>query len=197
MSSPLNPVDGEIRRNNRIKRVLGNNSIWSRNPEDVERGKYGNWRDTDVTEFYRQLLNKDSEFKDLIKYRGIGGFSITQYDRIEEVKGADRKKAVVVTIDLEYAHAFEKAEKLIEAFKKKQIDITGYRIKNVGKNSSDQDISKILAVLPQKLPLLELFFESKNTSALKYIKDKEIDELSLLSNNKVNTLDDDWALNPW
>ncbi|WP_322949523.1 putative immunoglobulin-blocking virulence protein [Mycoplasmopsis cynos] len=194
---PLNPVDGEIRRNNRIKRVLGNNSIWSRNPEDVERGKYGNWRDTDVTEFYRQLLNKDSEFKDLIKYRGIGGFSITQYDRIEEVKGADRKKAVVVTIDLEYAHAFEKAEKLIEAFKKKQIDITGYRIKNVGKNSSDQDISKILAVLPQKLPLLELFFESKNTSALKYIKDKEIDELSLLSNNKVNTLDDDWALNPW
>ncbi|WAM11505.1 putative immunoglobulin-blocking virulence protein [Mycoplasmopsis cynos] len=85
----------------------------------------------------------------------------------------------------------------MEAFKKKQIDITGYRIKNVGKNSSDQDISKILAVLPQKLPLLELFFESKNTSALKYIKDKEIDELSLLSNNKVNTLDDDWALNPW
>ncbi|UWV81691.1 hypothetical protein [Mycoplasmopsis cynos] len=83
MSSPLNPVDGEIRRNNRIKRVLGNNSIWSRNPEDVERGKYGNWRDTDVTEFYRQLLNKDSEFKDLIKYRGIGIFyySIWSYRR--------------------------------------------------------------------------------------------------------------------
>ncbi|SYV97182.1 Uncharacterised protein, partial [Mycoplasmopsis edwardii] len=53
-------------------------------------------------------------------------------------------------------------------------------------------MAKIFAALPNKLPLLELFFESKNTSALKYIKNKEIDELSMISNNKVNTLADDW-----
>ncbi|WP_117275250.1 putative immunoglobulin-blocking virulence protein [Mycoplasmopsis edwardii] len=188
---PINGVVGEIKRNNKFKRVLGNNNIWSRSAEDIERGKFHNWNDRDVTEFYRQKYG----FGTIMK-RG-GGIYVTEYTRNEKIDGVDRDKAIVVTIDVLSKYAYENAEAVIKRFKEKEIEITGYRMKNIGKKGATQSMEKILSALPKKLPMLELFFESKNTSDLKYLKNKEIDELSMISNSKVNTLADDWAFNPW
>ncbi|VEU75236.1 Uncharacterised protein [Mycoplasmopsis maculosa] len=181
----------EIRRNNRVKRVLGNNDIWSRSPDDIERGKFHNWDDKDVTRFFREKHG----FGQIMPYRG--GIYVTEYTRKDKVEGADREKALVVTIDLESDKAFQNAKAVIERFKQREIDITGYRIKNIGKKGATQSLFDIMGALPNKLPMLELYFESKNTADLLAIKNKEIDELSLITNNRVNSLADDWALNPW
>ncbi|AKF41439.1 membrane protein [Mycoplasmopsis canis] len=183
----VNKVTGEMTRNNKIKRVFGNNDYYWRSPDDIKKGKFANWTDRDVTSYYAS--------------RGLdvygGGIKITEYTRNDVVEGATREKGVVVTLDVLEPNAYKKAEKLIKQLQEKNIEITGYRIENIGKAGSTQDMSKIFAALPNKLPLLELFFESRNTSALKYLRDKEIDELSLLTNNKVNSLHDEWAFNPW
>ncbi|SYV97283.1 Uncharacterised protein, partial [Mycoplasmopsis edwardii] len=121
-----------------------------------------------------------------------GGIYVTEYTRNEKIDGVDRDKAIVVTIDVLSKYAYENAEAVIKRFKEKEIEITGYRMKNIGKKGATQSMEKILSALPKKLPMLELFFESKNTSDLKYLKNKEIDELSMISNSKVNTLADDW-----
>ncbi|BBA22186.1 membrane protein [Mycoplasmopsis bovirhinis] len=185
----VNTVTAEYKRNNQVYRVMGNNDSYWRNSEDILKGKYANWNDRDVTAQYR------SEGLDIPN----SGIKITEYTRLAKVENAlvDREKTVVVTIDVVQPGAYQKAEKLIKDLQAKGKDITGYRLMNIGKSGADQNMDKIFAALPNKLPLLELFFESKNTTALKYLKNKEIDELSLLSNNRLNVNSDDWSINPW
>ncbi|WP_369086028.1 putative immunoglobulin-blocking virulence protein [Metamycoplasma spumans] len=186
----LNKVVGEIERNNMHKRVLGNNSKWSRSGDDILKGKYANWDDIDETARFKT----NPKFEKLLRGGGIG---IKKYTRKEAIEGESREEARVVTIDVANSSAFSKSVELIKLFQSENIDITGYRIMNIGKTGADQNMDELMKAIPKKIPMVELFFESKNTSSLKYLKDKEIDELSMFTTNKVNSLADDWAINPW
>ncbi|VEU75234.1 Uncharacterised protein [Mycoplasmopsis maculosa] len=184
----VNKVTGEMTRNNKHKRVLGNNEYWWRTPNQIEKGKYANWSDKDITNEFR---NKGYDVP-----KG-GGIVITKYTRNEEIENESRTEAIVVTIDVLQDHAYNYAKTFIEKTIANGDEITGYRIRNIGKKGANQSLFDIMKALPKKLPLLELFFESKNTADLIAIKDKEIDELALITNNRVNSLADDWAFNPW
>ncbi|EIE39576.1 hypothetical protein MCANUF31_02705 [Mycoplasmopsis canis UF31] len=184
---PYNAVLARTKNENQHFRVLGNNKDDFRTPNQIEKGKYTNWNDVDKTNYYASIgINEISG----------GGISVTEYTRKEKIEGENREKATVVTIDVSVPNAYRHAKSIMEKFISKGIEITGYRIKGIGL-SGDQNMDDILAALPQELPLLELFFESRNTSALRKIHNKKIDELGLYTNNKVNSLADDWSFNPW
>ncbi|AKF41435.1 membrane protein [Mycoplasmopsis canis] len=189
-SPPIKNGLGEIRRNNREKRVLGNDSIWSRSGDDILKGKYHNWTKLEENFSFKKNPN-------YAKFLNLGGFEINRYVIDKKLEGVDRQEARIITIDAGRSETFKKTLEFIEFIKKDGLKVDGYRILNVGKSGYNQNFDEIFAALPDKLPMLELFFESKNTTALKYLKNKEIDELSLITNNKVNSLADDWALNPW
>ncbi|SYV89736.1 Uncharacterised protein, partial [Metamycoplasma alkalescens] len=67
--------------------------------------------------------------------------------------------------------------------KANNIEITSYRIKNMGKKDPNQAFKEIMKALPNKLPHLELFFDQNatNTASLIELENKEIKELSLFT----------------
>ncbi|SYV95909.1 Uncharacterised protein, partial [Mycoplasma putrefaciens] len=84
-------------------------------------------------------------------------------------------------------------KELIKKFKdNKNINITSYRIFNMGASNGSQEFKSILSELPKKLPQLELFFSDRqtNTSSLIALEDKEIKELSLYTTG--NSLRESW-----
>ncbi|UWV94340.1 putative immunoglobulin-blocking virulence protein [Mycoplasmopsis cynos] len=73
--------------------------------------------------------------------------------------------------------------------------MTSYRIINIGRNNANQSFINIFKALPDKIPQLELFFETHNTTSLIALEDKEIDELSLYTTGNSNA--GGWSINPW
>lgn len=54
----------------------------------------------------------------------------------------------------------------------------------------------IFSEIPNKLPLLELFFATKNTTVLRRLRDKEIKELNFHTDSKQEAESNEWAINP-
>lgn len=54
----------------------------------------------------------------------------------------------------------------------------------------------IFSEIPNKLPLLELFFATKNTTVLRRLRDKEIKELNFYTDSKQEAESNEWAINP-
>ncbi|MGZ9414403.1 putative immunoglobulin-blocking virulence protein [Mycoplasma sp. 5370] len=184
-TSPLiNSTTARLTRDNSKKRVFGYNDWRGRYPDEVRNGTYPGWNKSDVTNEYSNKYN-------ITPGQGI---KFEKLKRIEPLEG-ERNEGIVVTIDVADPNALSKTKKLIEDLTKANESITSYRIINIGKKgSSNYDFFSIFKALPDKLPQLELFFETYNTSALLAIKDKEIDELSLLTTG--NSLAEGWAINP-
>ena len=90
----------------------------------------------------------------------------------------------------------QKLKKLIEDLKAKKVNITGYRIRNMGKSDSSQKFMDILKAIPDEIQLLELFFSagSSNTSSLIALENKHIKELGIYTLG--NSLLDKWSINP-
>ncbi|MBU4693064.1 putative immunoglobulin-blocking virulence protein [Mycoplasma sp. CSL7491-lung] len=185
--SPIvNKVTAEYERNNTEKRVFGFKTIYTRNPEQIANGGYYGWSNRDVTSNYASEHNLDIQPGDGIKVDHL------TRDTREEGK---LNEADVITIDASNNIGYKKALKLINDIKEKNIPVVGFRFKNIGKNDSSQKFKDIFAALPNKIPLLELFLESTNTSSLRALKDKEIDEMAFYTTT--NSLVEEWNLNPW
>ncbi|BBA22505.1 membrane protein [Mycoplasmopsis bovirhinis] len=188
---PVNNTQLRIQNDNKNRRILWNNSQWpKRNSDDVRLGNYDGWKKT-----YANAEFERDGYSDLIS--GFYGININRYTNQNPEEGK-RNEAIIVDIDVEHPKAYQNAKALIERLNAdSKYKITGYRIRNIGRTGADQDVSAIFAALPNELPLLELFFASKNTTALKYIKNKKIDELAMYTDQKLNSLANDWAFNPW
>ncbi|WP_027121420.1 putative immunoglobulin-blocking virulence protein [Mycoplasma leonicaptivi] len=185
--SPIfNKALAEYTRNNKYKRAFGNNEHWWRFSGDIESDNYKGWSKSVATEKYRSKYN-------LVKGDGIEIFEYTRKE--DNPDDQQRQKGTVVSIDVSNREGYLKTLNLIKELNKNGEEITGYKIKNIGRTSSIQEMREILAALPDKLPLLELFFESLNTSSLIELEDKEIDELGLYTS--LNSLLDEWSFNPW
>ncbi|WP_051521876.1 putative immunoglobulin-blocking virulence protein [Mycoplasma leonicaptivi] len=184
--SPIfNAVVSEIERNNLEKRVFGSKSKWNRHAGDIENGNYPGWNRTDVT----------AEIGSKYSVSGSDGFKIERLTKTADNPSKTPDGSLIVSIDVENPKGYEKSINFIKQAQANGEKISGYRIKNIGRVGATQDLKQVLAQLPQKLPLLELFFESFNSSSLIALKGKEIDELGLYTSQ--NSLSDEWAINPW
>ncbi|MGZ9756486.1 putative immunoglobulin-blocking virulence protein [Mycoplasma sp. 4423] len=187
--SPIfNSVVAEMKRNNAEKRALGYDTQWTRSPDDIARGNYPGWRkyDGDMSYKYRKYGFESGD-----------GISVTEYNK-ESSNTANPngpKKAFIMTADLANEKAFAKITNVIKNMVAANDIPLGIRILNIGKYDDAQNIRSLLSVLPKHLPLLELYFDSFNTSALEAISDKNIDELGLYTS--LNSLDERWSINPW
>ncbi|QKT05252.1 putative immunoglobulin-blocking virulence protein [Mycoplasma sp. OR1901] len=185
--SPIvNKVTAEYERNNVEKRVFGHKTIYNRNPEQIANGGYNGWSNYDITKTYASNHGLDIEPGD--------GIKVDHLTRDNSESGK-LNEADVITIDASNSVGYNKALKLINSIKSKNIQVVGFRFKNIGKNDSSQRFKDIFEALPNKIPLLELFLESTNTSSLRALKDKEIDEMSFYTST--NSLAEAWNLNPW
>nr|WP_245579614.1 putative immunoglobulin-blocking virulence protein [Mycoplasma leonicaptivi] len=184
--SPIfNAVVSEITRNNLEKRVFGSNSKWNRPADSIDLGNYPGWTKTDVTST-QEFAKYNVGYSDGIKIE-----KLTK----EKDNPSKTQDGFLITIDVANKSGYEKSINFIKSLQDDNKTITGYRIKNIGRSGASQELKDVLAQLPKKLPLLELFFESFNTSSLIALEEKEIDELGLYTSQ--NSLVDEWSLNPW
>ncbi|WP_330463503.1 putative immunoglobulin-blocking virulence protein [Metamycoplasma gateae] len=182
-----NSVTSRMERDNKERRAFGIEGWYARTPQDIADGNYRGWTKTDVT--------RSEKFKQFNVGNG-DGIKITELVRDKPEEGK-LNKGYIVEIDAANYDGYEKTKRLIESLKEKGIEITSYRIKNMGKKDVNQKFKEILKALPDKLPQLELFFDHRatNTSSLIELENKKIKELSLFTLG--NSLLDDWSLNPW
>ncbi|WP_274517371.1 putative immunoglobulin-blocking virulence protein [Metamycoplasma alkalescens] len=184
----FNVVTTRLERDNREKRVFSIDGYYGRNPDDISNGEYPGWSKAEVTsseKFKEFNVGKDDDIK------------IFELTKIEKEKNGSQRKGYAVEIDANNSDGYEKTEKLIKQLQEKNIEITSYRIKNMGDKDPNQQFKKILKALPNNIQHLELFFSPRatNTSSLIELENKKIRELSLFT--KGNPLLDNWSINPW
>ncbi|BAP39710.1 putative immunoglobulin-blocking virulence protein [Metamycoplasma canadense] len=180
-----NKVTSRLERDNKKRRGIPIKGYYGRTPDQISSGNYPGWDKQDVTK---------TKFKEF----GVGGsdgIRITELTNKNPEEG-DLKKATVVEIDASNFQGYAKTKKLIEDLKAKNIEITSYRIKNMGKKDVNQTFKEILSALPDRLTQLELFFDHRatNTASLIALENKSIKELGLYTLG--NSLLDDWSINP-
>ncbi|WP_169728196.1 putative immunoglobulin-blocking virulence protein [Mycoplasmopsis cricetuli] len=184
--SPLiNGTVVSIQRDNSEKRVFGFDSDaldFKRYSPDLIKGTYKGWTKTNITsEYHSYGITQDD------------GITISSLKKDTPINGK-RNHGIVVEVDFANVNGFNKLKKFIEDINNDKKEITSYRFLNMGKKDANQQFKDILEVLPEKLPQLELFFETKNTSALIALENKKIDEIGIFTT--MNSISDDWALNP-
>ncbi|WAM02904.1 putative immunoglobulin-blocking virulence protein [Mycoplasmopsis felis] len=153
-------------RDNQHKRAFGYDTWYGRSPSNIKEGRYDGWTKTNV---------KNQEKFNKFNIQDIGGIQIFELTRIRNPN--DFNRGYVVELDSADPKAYQRTKTLIEDFKKEGIEISSYRIFNMGKTSSSQKFLEILSVLPNELRQLELFFDASaaNTSALiNFLKIKKL-----------------------
>ncbi|WP_427902961.1 putative immunoglobulin-blocking virulence protein [Metamycoplasma alkalescens] len=186
--SEFNVVTSRIERDNKERRVFSMSGHFGRSPHDIASGEYPGWTKNDVT--------KDDKFKEF----GVGqddDIKIFELTKNEKEKDGSQRKGYAVEIDANNFAGYDKTVNLIKSLQEKNIEITSYRIKNMGDKDPSQKFKDILNSLPKNLPHLELFFSERatNTSSLIALEDKDIKELSIFTLG--NALLDNWSINPW
>ncbi|CCP24369.1 putative immunoglobulin-blocking virulence protein [Mycoplasmopsis cynos] len=181
-------INGSVERlikDNSELRTFDYNSYYGRTGKSVEEGTYPGWTKTDVT--------KNPEYA---KYK-IGDNDGIKFELIKRDVPDPKKRnqGIILTIDAENEAGYAKTLELINQLKADKKEITSYRIINIGRNNANQSFINIFKALPDKIPQLELFFETHNTTSLIALEDKEIDELSLYTTGNSNA--GGWSINPW
>ncbi|WP_051619024.1 putative immunoglobulin-blocking virulence protein [[Mycoplasma] collis] len=183
----INATQTTYARDNSEKRAFGYSDYYGRSPDSISSGKIPGWTDTDVTQ--------SAEYQ---KYNVSNSDGI-QIQKLTRDKKSDqfRNEGIRVIIDASNPSGYQKTLKLIQELKADNKEITSYQIKNMGKNDANQKFKEILEALPDKLPQLELFFITTNTSSLIALENKEIDELGIFTvGTPGKALDDDYSINP-
>ncbi|VEU59184.1 putative immunoglobulin-blocking virulence protein [Mesomycoplasma neurolyticum] len=184
----INAVKTRYQLDNAQKRAFGYVGYQSRHPGQITSGEIPGWTIKDITD--------TSEYKkyDVSNNDGIFIQKLTRDQKSENY----RNEGVRVVIDLANNKGYEKSIKLIQNLTKDKMPITSYQIKNMGKTDSNQRFKDILVALPDKLPQLELFFITTNTSSLIALENKEIDELGIFTVGTPGaSLKESWSINPW
>lgn len=180
----FNTVTSRMQNDNKNRRVFGYNEWRGRSSWETQNGEYPGWTKTNVTSEFKKYGLSDGD-----------GIVVNKLTRKTPEQGS-LNEGYIVDIDASNDQGYEKAKKIIEELKKQNINVTGYRIRNMGKFDSNQRFEDILKALPDTLPLLELFFSANaaNTSSLIALQSKRIKELGLYTLG--NSLLDEWSLNP-
>ncbi|KNG79004.1 putative immunoglobulin-blocking virulence protein [Mycoplasma sp. HU2014] len=184
-----NTVTSRITRDNLERRVFNYNSPYTRSAEDVRNGTYPGWTKQKIDVTSDPIFNK-------YKIEPNSGINVFKLERNPEVNDS-LNKGYVVELDAANTKGYDKIEGLIKEFQKDGVEITSYRIFNMGRDDGGQPFRHILSALPENLPQLELFFSDRqtNTSSLIALEHKKIKELSLYTTG--NSLRDSWSFNPW
>lgn len=184
-----NVVIGRRVNDNKNRRTFSYDSPYGRTPDDIRYGRYPGWKSTDVT-------SSDNRFKEIIKEGD--GFRLIKMERENKVNDPKQiNEGLVVEIDASNYSGYNKTLQLIEKIKKENINVTSFRIQNMGEKDSAQKFKPILEALPNEIQQLELYFSDKatNTGSLIALEHKKIKELSLYTLG--NSLKESWSINPW
>lgn len=179
-----NSVTSRIANDNKNRRVFNYEGTQTRTPDQTRNGEYPGWTKTNVTSEFQKYGVENGD-----------GISVNKLTRDKPEKD-QMNEGYIVDIDAGNNAGYEKAKELIKKLNNEKIAIVGYRIRNMGKFDANQRFEQILNEMPDKLPLLELFFHagSANTSSLIALQKKKIKELGLYTLG--NSLLDEWSLNP-
>ncbi|MBN3534645.1 putative immunoglobulin-blocking virulence protein [Mycoplasma procyoni] len=182
----INTVITRLIHDNYTRRAFGYKSEFGRTPGDLLEGKYEGWKITNIS--------KDPKWINYGIETDTDGIKVERLDKIEPDPSLKRNTGIRITIDASNRAGYTKTLELIKKLVAANEDITSYKIINIGSKDHNQAFYKIIKEIPQKLPQLELFFETENTSALFALEGKEIDELGLYTSG--NSLKEEWSIPP-
>ncbi|BAW18461.1 hypothetical protein MBVG596_0882 [Mycoplasmopsis bovigenitalium] len=174
---------------NKNRRTFSYDSPYGRSPDDIRDGVYPGWKSEDVT-------LSDQRFSGIVEAND--GFKLVKMQREKPSNEPGQiNEGLVVEIDASNYSGYNKTIKLLEKIKSENINVTAFRIKNMGEKDSAQRFKPILEALPNDIQLLELYFSDKgtNTGSLIALENKNIKELSLYTLG--NSLKESWSINPW
>ncbi|MBG0730885.1 putative immunoglobulin-blocking virulence protein [Mycoplasma sp. 'Moose RK'] len=188
-----NPVTGKNgtyrkRNENRVLNIPG----WApRTPSGIANQEFEGWTKNDVS-------TSNSEFKSAIE-KALGSGANTGSIKVYEYTPNDsnpnkssKSKITAVSLDARDNNAFQKFQDFLKATSGK---IDAVVLKNVGSGNKEQNITKILENLPEKVQKLTLFLDNKKAiNGLRAIQNKKLKELELYSNDMA--VDENWSINP-
>ncbi|MXR05773.1 putative immunoglobulin-blocking virulence protein [Mesomycoplasma flocculare] len=186
-----NPVigkNGTYRKRNE-RRVLNTPGWAPRSPFGIANQEFEGWTKSDISQEFQSEINEilgSNQNSDSIKI-----YKYTPNDQNPNKSSKSEIKAV--SLDANDENAFNKFQEFLKKTAGKKIDAVV--LKNVGSTKQGQNISQILAALPENVQKLTLFLDDqKAINGLYTLRGKKLKELELYSNTK--PIDDYWAINP-
>ncbi|WP_036433855.1 putative immunoglobulin-blocking virulence protein [Mycoplasmopsis columboralis] len=171
------------------KRYFGyDKSPHRREDNDIKNNNYPGWVKTDVTSNYSDLGVSKSDGIEVLQYNPE-----SEYARTTE---AGKSPRFVAVLDAANPSGYSKFLNFIKELGRTPFrKLDGIVIKNMGKYDRTQKFDHILSQIPDTVKKLTLIFEARDTSSLRALKDKHIEELEIYTSN--GALDKEWAINPY
>ncbi|VEU74968.1 Uncharacterised protein [Mycoplasmopsis citelli] len=180
-----NPVRNRQIANNK-KRFFGYTTEYQRSPYDIINNQYEGWKTVYDTTSWTSFGITENEGIKVLKIQPESDFAK------EQSKGQPR---ILVELDAANPKGYGDFLKFLQNVEKdpsKKID--AIVIRNMGKVDKKQKFENILSQLPNSVKKLTLVFSAHDTSSLKGLKNKNIEELELYTS--AGGIDGDWGINP-
>lgn len=159
----------------------GTNAKYGRNGDQLAKGDYPGWSKKLVTDrkYYSNgkppVWKTDSSGRQWIPDGGISVWEYTPND--DNFEGLKQGKQKMAFMDASNPNAVRD----IITFLKKNPEITGLFIKNIGTKNPDQDITDILRNIPSQIKNLSLGFDTQKILGLGELKNKTFTQVELLT----------------
>ncbi|WP_208664614.1 putative immunoglobulin-blocking virulence protein, partial [Mycoplasma nasistruthionis] len=192
-------VQWEIKQNESL--TLGNSSKWQRDPQKIIEGRFDGWGKYDETESY---INQGLTGARVTGYEYVGGKRVRKNDglRVFTYKpdannaiGIKKGNMKLLEVDASNPKGYDKWLN----FLKNNTDIKMLRIKSIGEADKNESLRSLLEQLPSHVTSVELFFATKDTSAMSGLKNKVLDNVGLYTTiPNIDEEDDrtDWGIDP-
>ncbi|MHA3796058.1 putative immunoglobulin-blocking virulence protein [Mycoplasma sp. VS31B] len=181
MDDKYNPVVQSMIKNNK-DRVLANGGKYNRQPNAILDGEYIGWDKYDVSSQVSGIV--PAKDRDKVTFDPKTGQKIKSddglrvYEYIPNGKDAvanDKPKQKMLTVDASNKLGYEKFLKILNDNR----DITMVKIDRIGASDKNESLRDLLSRLPDSVKVVNLFFYSKDTTAIAGLENKRLDEVGI------------------
>ncbi|AWX42573.1 Uncharacterised protein [Metamycoplasma cloacale] len=172
-----NPVYNQYKGFNKA-RFFPSDSKYMRTSGHLLSGDYVGWTKGDVTSKYKDIDTNSYNPSNPREPRG-DGIKVFEYrpNADNAVVTDKNQKIYVAWLDASNPKGYAK----FETFIRTHSEIAGVVIENMGLLDKNQAFDNLLANLPSHVKKLTLFFETTNTQSLSALKNKQLDDIEILT----------------
>ncbi|MFV8477881.1 putative immunoglobulin-blocking virulence protein [Mycoplasma sp. VS410B] len=201
MDDKYNPSVQRMINDNK-QRVLSNSSKYNRQPSGILNGDYFGWHKSDISSQISGLTPQQDRDKTIIdpktgqRVKMDDGLRVYQYDPTGQDEFSKNKPSQkMLTVDASNRAGYDKFLKIL----KENPDITMVRVDKIGYGDKNESLRSLLSQLPSSVKVVNLFFYTKDTSAIAGLENIHLDEVGIyttLPNLDKRSDKDDWGIDP-
>ncbi|SJZ43391.1 putative immunoglobulin-blocking virulence protein [Mycoplasmopsis verecunda] len=201
MDDKYNPVVQSNIQNNK-NRVLGNDGKYNRQPSGILDGDYIGWKKFDISGSYKELTPESQRGKTQIdpktgqKVSLDDGLRIYQYSPDgKDNYTKDKPSQKMLVVDASNKNGYDKFLQVLKAHP----DITMVRVDKIGYSDKNESLRNLLSQLPSSVKVVNLFFASRDTTAIAGLENLKLDEVGIYTTiPNIDKRNDrlDWGIDP-